>query len=172
MRRTPRTLLGGAAATLAALALLVQPSPVNAADTAYDVLVFSKTAGFRHDSIPAGIQAIRDLGAANSFTVTATEDGNHFTTGNLSRYEAVIFLNTTGDVLNDAQQSAFQSYIGSGGGFVGVHSAADTEYNWPFYGDLVGAYFASHPAIQQANVKVEGRAHAATAPAADMDPHR
>ncbi|WP_328355905.1 ThuA domain-containing protein [Streptomyces sp. NBC_00445] len=163
MRRQPRSLLGGAAATLAALALVGLPNPVNAADTPYDVLVFSKTAGFRHDSIPAGIQAIRDLGAANSFTVTATEDGNHFTTSNLSRYEAVIFLNTTGDVLNDAQQSAFQSYIGSGGGFVGVHSAADTEYNWPFYGELVGAYFASHPAVQQADVKVEGRAHAATA---------
>ncbi|MDX3778227.1 ThuA domain-containing protein [Streptomyces europaeiscabiei] len=163
MRRQPRMLLGGVATTLAALALLAQPTPVSAADTSYDVLVFSKTAGFRHDSIPAGIQAIRDLGAANSFTVTATEDGNHFTPGNLSRYEAVVFLNTTGDVLNDAQQSAFQSYIGSGGGFVGVHSAADTEYNWPFYGDLVGAYFASHPAVQQANVKVEGRAHAATA---------
>ncbi|MEV3968467.1 ThuA domain-containing protein [Streptomyces sp. NPDC050698] len=164
MRRHPRSLLGGAAATtLAALALLTQPTPVSAADTPYDVLVFSKTAGFRHDAIPAGIQAIRDLGAANSFTVTATEDGNQFTTGNLSRYEAVVFLNTTGDVLNDAQQSAFQSYIGSGGGFVGVHSAADTEYNWPFYGELVGAYFASHPAVQQANVKVEGRAHAATA---------
>ncbi len=163
MRRRPRTLLGGAATALATLALLGQPHPVHAADTPYDVLVFSKTAGFRHDSIPAGIQAIRDLGAANSFTVTATEDGSQFTTGNLSRYEAVVFLNTTGDVLNDAQQSAFQSYIGSGGGFVGVHSAADTEYDWPFYGALVGAYFASHPAVQQANVKVEGRAHAATA---------
>ncbi|MDX3519143.1 ThuA domain-containing protein [Streptomyces scabiei] len=163
MRRQPRTLLGGAATALATLVLLGQPQPVHAADTAYDVLVFSKTAGFRHDSIPAGIQAVRDLGAANSFTVTATEDGSQFTTGNLSRYEAVVFLNTTGDVLNDAQQSAFQSYIGSGGGFVGVHSAADTEYDWPFYGDLVGAYFASHPAVQQANIKVEGRAHAATA---------
>ncbi|MFF7393635.1 ThuA domain-containing protein [Streptomyces scabiei] len=163
MRRKTRSLLGGAVATLAALALLGQPSPVHAADTAYDVLVFSKTAGFRHDSIPAGTQAIRDLGAANNFTVTATEDGNQFTTANLSRYEAVIFLNTTGDVLNDAQQSAFQSYIGAGGGFVGVHSAADTEYNWPFYGELVGAYFARHPAVQQAAIKVEGRAHAATA---------
>ncbi|MBD0843846.1 ThuA domain-containing protein [Streptomyces sp. TRM68416] len=163
MRRRPRMLFGGAVTALAAMALLAQPTPVSAADAAYDVLVFSKTAGFRHDSIPAGIQAVRDLGAANNFTVTATEDSNHFTTANLSRYEAVIFLNTTGDVLNDTQQSAFQSYIGSGGGYVGVHSAADTEYNWPFYGELVGAYFASHPAIQQANIKVEGRAHAATA---------
>jgi type 1 glutamine amidotransferase len=163
MRRSARALLGGAAATLAVLACTVPGTPAAAADAPYDVLVFSKTAGFRHDSIAVGTQTIRELGAANNFTVTATEDGNHFTTANLSRYEAVIFLNTTGDVLNDTQQSAFQSYIGAGGGFVGVHSASDTEYNWSFYGDLVGAYFASHPAIQQATVKVENRAHAATA---------
>jgi glucose/arabinose dehydrogenase/type 1 glutamine amidotransferase len=127
------------------------------------VLVFSKTAGFRHDSIPAGIQAIRELGAANSFTVTATEDADAFTTANLAQYDAVVFLNTTQDVLNDAQQIAFESYIRGGGGFVGVHAAADTEYDWPFYGQLVGAYFASHPAIQQVDSKTENRAHPATA---------
>ena len=137
------------------------------------MLVFSKTAGFRHDSIPAGIQAIRDLGAANNFTVTATEDAAAFTTANLAQYEAVVFLSTTGDVLNATQQTAFESYIRGGGGYVGVHAAADTEYDWPFYGELVGAYFASHPAIQQANVKVEDRAHAGDrAPGADLDPHR
>ncbi|SCL17093.1 Type 1 glutamine amidotransferase (GATase1) [Micromonospora nigra] len=162
--RMLRPALGVATAALAVLFCTTTPaSPVSAADAAYDVLVFSKTAGFRHDSIAAGTQAVRDLGAANNFTVTATEDATAFTTGNLARYEAVIFLNTTGDVLNATQQSAFESYIGSGGGYVGVHSAADTEYNWSFYGNLVGAYFASHPAIQQANVKVENRAHAATA---------
>ena len=85
----------------------------------------------------------------------------------------MVFLNTTGDVLNATQQTAFESYIRAGGGYVGVHAAADTEYDWPFYGNLVGAYFASHPAIQQANVKVENRAHAGDrAPAADLDPHR
>ncbi|KUL27024.1 ThuA domain-containing protein [Actinoplanes awajinensis] len=134
-----------------------------AADNPYDVLVFSKTAGFRHDSIAAGTQAIRDLGAANNFTVTATEDATAFTTANLAKYEAVVFLNTTGDVLDATQQTAFESYIRAGGGYAGVHAAADTEYDWPFYGDLVGAWFASHPAIQQANVKVEDRAQAATA---------
>ncbi|NUR74254.1 MAG: DUF1080 domain-containing protein [Hamadaea sp.] len=134
-----------------------------AADTAYDVLVFSKTAGFRHDSIAVGIQTIRDLGAANNFTVTATEDAAAFTASNLAQYEAVVFLNTTGDVLDDAQQTAFEAYIRGGGGYVGVHAAADTEYGWPFYGELVGAWFASHPAIQQATIKVEDRAHAATA---------
>jgi type 1 glutamine amidotransferase len=143
-----------------------------AADAPYDVLVFSKTAGFRHDSIPAGIQAIRELGAANNFTVTATEDAAAFTTANLAQYEAVVFLNTTGDVLNDTQQAAFESYIRGGGGYVGVHAAADTEYDWPFYGNLVGAYFASHPAIQQATVRVEDRAHPATAHLRDLDPHR
>ncbi|MDG4814836.1 ThuA domain-containing protein [Micromonospora sp. WMMD956] len=163
MRRLLRPLLGAATAALAVLACTTPATPASAADAPYDVLVFSKTAGFRHDSIAVGTQAIRDLGAANSFTVTATEDAAQFTTANLARFEAVIFLNTTGDVLNDSQQAAFESYIGAGGGYVGVHAAADTEYNWPFYGNLVGAWFASHPAIQQARVKVEDRAHAATA---------
>ncbi|WP_036372783.1 ThuA domain-containing protein [Micromonospora sp. ATCC 39149] len=163
MRRLLRPLLGAAAAALAVLACTTPATPASAADAPYEVLVFSKTAGFRHDSIAVGTQAIRELGAANSFTVTATEDAAQFTTANLARFRAVIFLNTTGDVLNNTQQAAFEAYIGSGGGYVGVHSAADTEYNWPFYGNLVGAWFASHPAIQQARVKVEDRAHAATA---------
>jgi type 1 glutamine amidotransferase len=163
MRSLLRPVLGAATAVLATIACTVPATPATAADAAYDVLVFSKTAGFRHDSIAAGTQAIRDLGAANNFTVTATEDATAFTTANLSRYAAVVFLNTTGDVLDPTQQSAFESYITGGGGFVGVHSAADTEYDWPFYGNLVGAWFASHPAIQQANVTVEDRAHAATA---------
>ncbi|MFF5171717.1 ThuA domain-containing protein [Micromonospora sp. NPDC000089] len=163
MRSLLRPVLGAATAVLAAVACTVPASPAAAADAPYDVLVFSKTAGFRHDSIAVGTQAIRDLGAANNFTVTATEDATAFTTANLARYEAVVFLNTTGDVLDPTQQTAFESYINGGGGFVGVHSAADTEYDWPFYGNLVGAWFASHPAIQQANVTVEDRAHAATA---------
>ncbi|MFC7308176.1 ThuA domain-containing protein [Streptomyces monticola] len=134
-----------------------------AADPAYKVLVFSETAGFRHDSIPTGIQTIRDLGAANNFTVTATEDSSAFTASNLAQFKSVIFLNTTGDVLDPAQQTALASYVDGGGGYVGVHAAADTEYDWPYYGQLVGAYFSSHPAIQQVTVKTENRAHAATA---------
>ncbi|HEV7975639.1 ThuA domain-containing protein [Amycolatopsis sp.] len=142
--------------------LLVTPS-AQAADPAYQVLVFSKTAGFRHDSIPAGIQAVRDLGVANGFTVTATEDANLFNAGELAKYRAVVFMSTTGDVLNATQQTAFQSYVDGGGGYVGVHAAADTEYDWPYYGQLVGAWFQSHPAIQQATFRTEDRAHPATA---------
>jgi type 1 glutamine amidotransferase len=132
-------------------------------DKDYRVLVFSRTAGFRHESIPAGIRAIRELGAAHGFGVDATEDPGRFTVERLRRYRAVVFLNTTGNVLNAAQQSAFESYVRGGGGFVGVHSASDTEYDWPFYGELVGAYFSKHPAVQPATIRVEDRAHPATA---------
>ncbi|MET7394809.1 ThuA domain-containing protein [Dactylosporangium sp. NPDC005572] len=152
-----------AVAAVAAVLLAGAHAPAASADTAFDVLVFSKTAGFRHDSIPAGITAIQQLGAANGFTVTATEDANAFTTANLAQYEAVVFLSTTGDVLNATQQTAFESYIRGGGGYVGIHAAADTEYDWPFYGELMGAWFSSHPAIQQVTMKVEDRTHPATA---------
>ncbi|MEV1004565.1 ThuA domain-containing protein [Nonomuraea sp. NPDC050202] len=146
---------------LLTLALVAASLTAVPADPAFDVLVFSKTAGFRHDSIPAGIQAVRDLGAAHGFTVTATEDARAF--ADLSGYEAVIFLNTTGDVLDPTQQAAFQTYIDTGGGYAGVHAAADTEYDWSYYQQLTGAPFASHPAIQQATVRTEDRAHPATA---------
>ena len=158
-----RKVLAGVGAAVALAACTLHAAPASAADTPYDVLVFSRTAGFRHDAIPAGIQAVRELGAGNNFAVTATEDPGVFTAGGLAPYEAVVFLNTTGDVLNDAQQNAFEAYVRGGGGYVGVHAAADTEYDWPFYGRLVGAYFASHPAIQQAHSHTENRAHPATA---------
>ena len=127
------------------------------------VLVFSKTKGFRHDAqIKAGTALIRALGKANRFAVDATEDSRKFTLANLRQYAAVVFLNTSGDVLDQAQQTAFESFLVRGGGLVGVHSAADTEYGWPFYGAALGAWFHSHPAIQSADVKVADRTHAST----------
>jgi type 1 glutamine amidotransferase len=116
------------------------------------LLVFSKTAGFRHDSIEAGIAAIRQLGRQHGFAVDATEDASRFHSLELNRYAAVLFLSTTGDVLNREQQQAFEQYIRSGRGYIGVHAAADTEYEWPWYGRLVGGYFVSHDAIQPAQV--------------------
>lgn len=132
------------------------------------VLVFSRTTGFRHESIPAGIQMIRQLGSQNGFSVTETEDPTLFTEESLAAFDAVIFLNTTGDVLDARQQLAFESYMKNGGGFVGIHSAADTEYDWPFYGEVVGAWFKSHPAIQNAEVRVADPAH----PSTEMLPRR
>src|SRR5260370_23314401 len=116
----------------------------------FSALVFSKTTGYRHDSIPNGIAAITDLGGANGFAVDATEDSSLFTDDNLARYQVVIFLCTTGTVLADNQKSAFQRFIQNGNGYVGIHSAADTEYSWPFYGQLMGAYFRSHRANRPA----------------------
>ncbi|MBM9618241.1 ThuA domain-containing protein [Streptomyces zhihengii] len=127
------------------------------------VLVFSKTAGFRHDSIATGVAALKELGASSGITVDATEAAGQFTTANLARYDAVVFLSTTGDVLDTAQQKAFENYVAGGGGYMGVHAAADTEYDWEFYGGLVGAYFDSHPQIQSATVRVEDHDHPATA---------
>ncbi|HEY0552128.1 MAG TPA: ThuA domain-containing protein, partial [Verrucomicrobiae bacterium] len=128
----------------------------------FKVLVFSKTAAFRHVSITNGIAAIRQLGTNNNFEVVATENSSDFTDANLAQFAAVIFLSTTGDVLDAAQQTAFENYIRSGRGYVGVHAASDTEYTWPWYGGLVGAYFSSHPAIQKATVLVEDFEHAST----------
>jgi type 1 glutamine amidotransferase len=128
----------------------------------FSVLVFSKTAGFRHSSIPDGIAAVEKLGREHGFSVTATEDAAQFTDENLRRHKAVIFLNTTGDVLDAGQQAAFERYMRGGGGYAGVHSASDTEYDWPFYGRLVGAYFKSHPKIQPAVIHVNDRRHPST----------
>jgi cytochrome c len=138
-------------------------SPERSANAKPRVLVFSKTAEFRHDSIPAAIAAVRELGAANGLVVDATEDSDAFTNANLARYDAVVFLMTTGEVLDATQQRAFERFIRRGGGFAGVHSAADTEYGWAWYGSLVGAYFKSHPQSQRAIVRVADRQHPSTA---------
>lgn len=114
------------------------------------VLVFSITKGFRHNSIPEGIKAIKKLGEENGFSVDASEDVNVFTSENLKRYKLLIFLSPTGtDVFNDQQKQAFKAYINGGGRFVGIHAATDFCYEWDWYGKLIGAYFESHPQIQE-----------------------
>lgn len=128
----------------------------------FKVLAFTKTAAFYHDAIPEAAAAIRKLGAENNFVVEITDDSRVFNDSNLAKYDAVVFLLTTGDVLNDAQQAAFERYIQAGHGYVGIHSASDTEYDWPWYGQLVGAYFKNHPAIQKATIRVEDPAHPST----------
>ena len=154
------------AGLLLAGSLTAAASTAASADSgpAFRVLVFSKTAAFRHASIPAAIAAVEKLGSEHNFAVDATEDDTVFNDANLSRYQAVVFLLTTGDVLNTTEQGAFQRYIEHGGGFMGVHSASDTFHNWAWYGGLVGAYFVDHPYIQQATVDVAGKSTAATAP--------
>jgi uncharacterized protein len=130
----------------------------------FAVLVYSRTGGFRHLSIPDGIRAIEGLGDEHGFAVEATEDPTAFRDDNLARFAAVVFLNTTGDVLDDEGRDAFERYLRGGGGYVGVHSAADTEYDWAFYGEiLAGAWFLAHPVQQPGTLDVEGDDHPATA---------
>ena len=129
----------------------------------FNVLLFSRTTAFRHPSIETAIAALTELGAANGYAVEATEEPAMFTAANLARFRVVVFLMTTGDVLDAAGQAAFETWIAGGGNYVGVHSAADTEYDWPAYGQLVGAYFKQHPAIQPATVRIEVTTHPATA---------
>jgi len=126
------------------------------------ILVFCKTAGFHHASIGSGKTAIQKLGKENGFEVDTTSDASVFTKAKLQQYAAVVFLSTTGDVLNDAEQTAFEQYIKVGGGFVGVHAATDTEYDWPWYGNLVGAYFSAHPAQQEATLNIVDKRSIAT----------
>jgi type 1 glutamine amidotransferase len=126
------------------------------------ILVFTRTQGFHHASIPDAVAAVRLLGRTHGFGVDATDDPSVFTDAQLASYRAVVFLLTTGDVLNDTQQASFERYIARGGGFVGVHSATDTEYGWPWYGRLVGAYFMSHAHIQRATVVARDQALAST----------
>src|SRR5690606_36276303 len=114
------------------------------------ILVFSKTKGYRHEAIGVGKKTFMELGAQHGFSVDTTENSAFFNEDSLKRYRAVIFLNTTMDVLDPVQQADFKRFIDAGGGFFGVHAAADTEYEGPWYGDLVGAYFKSHPKTQEA----------------------
>ena len=114
----------------------------------FKALIFSKTAAFRHtECIPQGTVAIAQMAARRGFEVDATENAGLFTDENLAQYDVVIFLCTTGNVLNDPQQAAFERYIRAGGGYAGIHSASDTEYDWAWYGGLVGAYFRDHPGV-------------------------
>ncbi|MGQ4514329.1 ThuA domain-containing protein [Streptomyces sp. DW26H14] len=156
----------GAACLAAPGSATAAPAPAavtgSGATDPYQVLVFSKTAGFRHDSIPTAVAEITTLGQQHGFQVTATEDATAISAQNLARYQAVVFVSTTGDFLTDEQQNALFGYVDGGGGFMGIHAAADAEYDTPAYQQLVGAWFLSHPAIQRATVHTEDTSHPAT----------
>lgn len=133
----------------------------------FNALIFSKTLLFRHSSITNGIEAIKKLGAENHFHVDASEDASAFTGTNLARYQVVIFLSTSGDVLNDHQQAAFKQFIEQGGGLAAVHAAVAgdvaTEGSWPWYGDALCASFTNHSSVVQATVDIEDKANPSTA---------
>ncbi|WP_034268872.1 ThuA domain-containing protein [Actinospica robiniae] len=127
------------------------------------ILVFTKTTGFRHDSIPAGVEAFERLGLEHGFAVEASEGLHSFRKDRLTRYDAVVFLSTSGVVLDEEGREALVEYMDGGGNWLGVHGASTTEYDWPYFGELVGAWFDQHPSIQPAVMKVEDGNHPATA---------
>ncbi|MCI5055540.1 MAG: ThuA domain-containing protein [Flavobacteriales bacterium] len=131
----------------------------------FEALIFTKTVGFQHSSIPDGIAMISDLSLSHGFTVTQTDNADYFHPDSLMKFDVVIWLSTTGDVLDSAQQTAFRNYIETGGSFIGIHAAADCEYNWPWYEELVGRWFSNHPAIQPAILDVhDGHTHPSSQP--------
>jgi len=129
------------------------------------ILIFSKTNGYRHESIETGQATLKAIAAKNNWQAELTEDSTAFNTENLSKFAAVIFLSTTGDVLGAQEETAFEKYITEGGAFFGIHAAADTEYDWAFYNQLVGAYFESHPNdpnVREATVLCKDKIHSCT----------
>ncbi len=129
------------------------------------VLMLTATRGFRHDSIPAARETMGALAASTGqFTVDATEDVGSITRASLAGYDVLFFALTTGELPFDAdQKNVILEFVSGGKGFLGVHSATDTLYEWPEYGRLVGAYFKEHPWTRSAGVIVEDQNHPATA---------
>jgi type 1 glutamine amidotransferase len=120
----------------------------------FSVLLFTKTSEWHHESINAGVTAIQKLADIHFFYLEWHEDAKRINDENLKKFDVIIFLNTTGDILNEEQQKAMEKFIQSGKGFVGIHAAADTEYDWEWYTKLVGRMFHVHPAIQTAQITV------------------
>ena len=126
------------------------------------VLIFTKTAGYRHDNIEKGVEVLKKLYNDIGIQTVHSEDANLFLSDSLASFDAVLFFSTTGTIFNKEQKEAFQKYIRSGKGFMGIHAATDTEFEWPWYNQLVGAYFLSHPKVQEAKLQVLNRIHPAT----------
>lgn len=133
-------------------------------DTPLNILVFSKTMGYRHESISSGLKMLYDESKTQKWVITATEDAALLRDDFLSNFDIAVFLNPTGDAIDETGQVAFEKFIKSGKGFVGIHAAADFEYDWPFYGNLVCGYFKTHPPAQKATVIFENYDHPAMKP--------
>jgi uncharacterized protein len=150
---------------LAGISFAQVPAPGNGRQQkeGMNVLVFTRTAGFYHASKPNAMKALYEIAHDNQWRITFTEDSTFFTQKELSKYNAVVFLLTTGNnLLNDEGRLALQHYVEGGGGFVGIHTATDTEYKWAWYEKLVGAHFLGHPPVHEAKLAIENRNHPAT----------
>ena len=128
------------------------------------VLVFTKTEGYRHESISSGLKMLYDLSKKQNWVITATENAQLLRDDFLATFDVAVFINPTGNAICDAGKAAFEKWMDSGKGFVGIHSATDFEYDWEYYGNLCGAYFKTHPASQEATIVFENTDHPAMKP--------
>ena len=149
-------------AQVPAYSLLPEGCSLGRAPAGTRVLVFSRTTGYRHASIPTAVREIRALGREFGFEVEHTEDQTLFTDTNLKRFSEVVFLSNTQKVLDSAGRAAFQRFVRGGGGYVGIHASSNAELDWPWYGDLMGARFEQHPKVQTGTVLVEDSTHLST----------
>ncbi len=143
-----------------------------AQDKKINVLVFSKTSGFRHNSISSGLKMMSELAQDRKWNLTTTENADLFTPDFLKNFDVVVFLNPTMEVLNDQQQKDFEAFMNTGKGFAGIHAAADCEYEWPWYGQLNGAFFKTHPRCQEGTVIFENTDHPSMVPFKGMKTYR
>jgi uncharacterized protein len=120
----------------------------------FKALIVTTTNGWHHESVHNGVIALKDLATRNFFEAEVFQDPKSFNDSSLKQYQVIIFLNTTGDILNAEQQKVMERFIQGGKGFVGIHSASDTEYDWDWYTKLVGRMFHIHPVIQTAKLQV------------------
>ena len=128
--------------------------PVFAQQKQFKVLLVTTTRGWHHEALHSGVIALKEMGTKHFFDVTLWEDPNGFTDEYVKQFQVIIFLHTTGDIFDSAQQKVMEHFIQSGKGFVGIHSASDTEYGWDWYNKLVGRMFYIHPVIQTAKIKI------------------
>jgi hypothetical protein len=133
-------------------------------DEPANILVFSKTKGYRHESISSGLKMLYDQSKKQNWVITATENSELFTDEFLVTFDVVVFLNPTGDAISDKGQESFEKFMDTGKGYVGIHAAADCEYDWPYFAKLNGGHFKTHPPSQKARVVFENFDHPAMAP--------
>lgn len=145
-----------------ALILIVISSAESFSQNQFKALVFSKTKGFRHQSIPDGVVALKKLARDNVFQIYTTEDEDFITDKNLDSFDVIILMSTTGTIFNSEQKRSIEKFVQSGKGIVGIHSATDTEYEWEWYTKLIGAQFLNHPHQQTLKLNVVDRNHPAT----------
>lgn len=126
------------------------------------ILIFSRTLVYRHESIPHAAQVLTELAAADGHATDHTEDPAVFTAEGLRDYRLVVWLSTSGEVLDGDQREAFAGWLAAGGGWAGIHSATACEYTWPEYERIAGAILDSHPEPQTATVTVADPTHPST----------